>query len=263
MLLVMDTGNTNTVLGAFSNEKLIHQWRIETDLHKTSGEYGILINNLLAHENISLEDIRGVAVSSVVPPIVSSFSNMCRKYFRLKPLIVGPGVKTGLNVKMDQPKEVGADRIVNAVAGIHEYGAPLIIVDFGTATTFCYINENNEYLGGVISPGLSISSEALFSRASKLPKIELQFPKKVIGTNTVHSMQSGVIYGYIGLVEGILARMKKEVENPNIKVVATGGFANMLKRATNVFDITDPHLTLKGLKLIFEKNEQQMKKREE
>lgn len=256
MLLVMDTGNTNTVLGVFSGDKLIHQWRIETNHHKTSDEYGMLIKSLLAHEGIALEDIRGVAISSVVPPIVSSFANMCRKYFRLKPLIVGPGVKTGLNVKVDQPKETGADRIVNAVAGIHEYGAPLIIVDFGTATTFCYINKNKEYLGGVISPGIAISIEALISRASKLPKIELQFPKKVIGTNTVHSMQSGVIYGYIGLVEGILKRMKDEVGEEDIKIVATGGFANFLKKATNVFDITDSHLTLKGLKLIFEKNEQ-------
>lgn len=253
MILVLDVGNTNIVLGVFQEEELKYHWRFETSRGKTEDEYGMLIKQLIETSGMSFQDITGIIISSVVPPIMFSLERMCMKYFKVKPLIVGPGIKTGLNIKYENPKEVGADRIVNAVAALQLYGNPLIIVDFGTATTYCYINEEKEYLGGVICPGVAISTEALYSRAAKLPRIEIAKPTEIIGKNTVSAMQAGVYYGYVGQVEGIVNRIRKEY-GTDPTVVATGGLANLLADECKVIDIVDPFLTLKGLHMIYKKN---------
>ncbi|CAG9623424.1 type III pantothenate kinase [Sutcliffiella rhizosphaerae] len=253
MLFVLDVGNTNTVIGVYEGEELKHHWRVETSRNKTEDEFGMIIKSLLEHVGLRFEDFEGIIISSVVPPIMFSLERMCQKYFHLKPLIVGPGIKTGLNIKYENPREVGADRIVNAVAGIHLYGSPLVIVDFGTATTYCYINENKQYMGGAIAPGISISTEALYSRASKLPRIEIARPDGVIGKNTVSAMQAGILFGYVGQVEGIVNRMKKQ-SDVTPKVIATGGLASLIGNESDVIDIVDPFLTLKGLHLIYLKN---------
>ncbi len=254
MILVLDTGNTNIVLGVYKGDQLLHHWRMETYRHRTEDEYAMAVKSLFSHAGLTFQDITGIIISSVVPPVMFPLEQMCQKYFNQKPLIVGPGMKTGLNIKYDNPKEVGADRIVNAVAAIHDYGSPLIIVDFGTATTFCYVNEKSEYLGGAIAPGVGISMEALFDRASKLPRVELIRPEQVVGRNTVAAMQSGIVYGYVGLVEGIVARMKEE-SGLEPTVVATGGMAQLIASETNVIDVVDNFLTLKGLRLIYKRNE--------
>ncbi|PKG22493.1 type III pantothenate kinase [Niallia nealsonii] len=258
MIFVFDIGNTNIVLGVYDNEKLEHHWRIETNRYKTEDEYGMIIKSLFDHVHLSFSSIDGIIISSVVPPIMFALERMCHKYFHIKPLIVGPGTKTSLNIKYDNPKEVGADRIVNAVAAIEEYGSPLIVVDFGTATTFCYINENKEYMGGAISPGINIATEALYSKASKLPRIEIARPEGVIGKNTISAMQSGILFGYVGQVEGIVKRMK-EYSKANPKVIATGGLANLIAKESDVIDVVDPFLTLKGLQLIYNKNKENIK----
>ncbi len=253
MIFVLDVGNTNAVLGVFEDGELRQHWRMETDRHKTEDEYGMLVKQLLEHEGLSFQDVKGIIVSSVVPPIMFALERMCEKYFKIKPLVVGPGIKTGLNIKYENPREVGADRIVNAVAGIQLYGSPLIIVDFGTATTYCYINENKHYMGGVITPGIMISAEALYSRAAKLPRIEITKPSSVVGKNTISAMQSGILYGYVGQVEGIVKRMKEEAKQEP-KVIATGGLAKLIAEESNVIDIVDPFLTLKGLHMLYERN---------
>ena len=253
MLFVLDVGNTNTVVGVYDGEELKHHWRVETSRNKTEDEFGMIFKSLLEHVGLSFKDFEGIIISSVVPPIMFSLERMCQKYFHLKPLIVGPGIKTGLNIKYENPREVGADRIVNAVAGIHLYGSPLVIVDFGTATTYCYINEDKQYMGGAIAPGISISTEALYSRASKLPRIEIARPDGVIGKNTVSAMQAGILFGYVGQVEGIVNRMKKQ-SDVTPKVIATGGLAALIGNESDVIDIVDPFLTLKGLHLIYMKN---------
>ncbi|MFB4168675.1 type III pantothenate kinase [Virgibacillus sp. JSM 102003] len=254
MLFVLDVGNTNTVLGVFRNDKLIHEWRIKTDRYKTEDEFGMLIKSLLEHESISLTDIDGVIVSSVVPPIMFALEKMCTKYFELLPLVIGKEtVHTFLDMAYPNPKEIGADRIVNAVGAIEEYGSPLIIIDFGTATTYCYINESKAYQGGLIAPGIHISMEALYSKASKLPKIEIQAPNNVVGSSTVEAMQSGVFYGYVSQVDGIVNRMKQE-NGTNPKVIATGGLAALISDASETIDYVDKHLTLKGLYLIYKRN---------
>ena len=253
MIFVLDVGNTNAVLGVFEDGKLRQHWRMETDRHKTEDEYGMLVKQLLEHEGLSFQDVKGIIVSSVVPPIMFALERMCEKYFKIKPLVVGPGIKTGLNIKYENPREVGADRIVNAVAGIQLYGSPLIIVDFGTATTYCYINENKHYMGGVITPGIMISAEALYSRAAKLPRIEITKPSSIIGKNTVSAMQAGILYGYVGQVEGIVRRMKEEAKQEP-KVIATGGLAKLIAEESNVIDVVDPFLTLKGLHMLYERN---------
>ncbi|OMP66819.1 type III pantothenate kinase [Domibacillus epiphyticus] len=253
MIFVLDVGNTNTVLGVYEGEELKHHWRIETSRNKTEDEYGMMIKNLFQHDGLGFEQIEGVIISSVVPPIMAALERMCEKYFHVLPLVVGPGVKTGLNIKYENPREVGADRIVNAVAGIHEYGCPLIIVDFGTATTYCYVDENGHYMGGAIAPGIGISTEALYTRASKLPRIEIARPDTIVGKNTVSAMQAGILYGYVGQVEGIVSRMKKE-NNSNPTVIATGGLATLISKECDMIDVVDPDLTLKGLLLIYKRN---------
>lgn len=257
MIFVLDTGNTNTVLGVFKENQLICEWRIKTDIHKTEDEYGILIQSLFNHRGISFSEIKGVIISSVVPPIMIALEKMCKKYFTLEPLIVGKeDVHPYLRMHYPHPEEIGADRIVNAVSAIKEYGAPLIIVDFGTATTYCYINEHEEYIGGVIAPGIKISMEALYKKASKLPKIEIQSPPSVIGTSTVMAMQSGVFYGYIGQIDGMITRMKQEA-GTDVQIIATGGLASLLASESTTINIVDPYLTLKGLHLIYQRNTQQ------
>lgn len=253
VIFVLDVGNTNIVLGVYEGEELKYHWRMETNRHKTEDEYGMIVKNLFQHVQLSLESIDGIIISSVVPPIMFSLERMCVKYFNITPLVVGPGIKTGLNIKYENPREVGADRIVNAVAGIEKYGGPLIIVDFGTATTYCYINEEKQYMGGAIAPGIGISTEALYSKAAKLPRIEIGRPDHIIGKNTVSAMQSGILYGYVGQVEGIVKRMKA-TGNSNPLVIATGGLAQLISKESDVIDVVDPFLTLKGLKLIYERN---------
>ena len=254
MLLVFDVGNTNMVISIYKDKSLVKDWRICTDIHKTSDEYGMLIGNLLAHDNIDIKSIDDVIISSVVPNVMHALENFCIKYCEKKPMIVGPGIKTGLNIKYDNPKQVGADRIVNAVAAIEKYGSPLIIVDFGTATTFCAISDKAEYLGGTICPGLKISSEALFNGAAKLPRVELIKPGKTICKATVEAMQAGIIYGYVGQVEKIISMMKKELGSEDIKVVATGGLSSLIHSETDSIDHIDKFLTLEGLRLIHLKN---------
>jgi type III pantothenate kinase len=254
VIFVLDVGNSNTVLGVFNKDVLKYHWRFETNRNKTEDEYAMLIKTLLLHEGISFTDIKGIIISSVVPPIMFSLEKMCLKYFKKTPLIVGPGIKTGLNIKYENPREVGADRIVNAVAGISLYGGPLIIVDFGTATTYCYINEHKQYIGGAIAPGINISTEALYSRAAKLPRIEISRPESIVGKNTISAMQAGIVYGYVGQVEGIVTRIKKETQSKP-KVIATGGLASLIAKESNLIDVIDPFLTLKGLQMIYARNQ--------
>lgn len=260
MLLVFDVGNTNIVLGAFQGKELIQSFRIGTDKNKTSDEYGVIIRQLFENEGIDLAKIGKVIISSVVPEVMHTLENFTLKYCKTTPMIVGPGVKTGINIKYENPQQVGADRIVNAVAGLEQYGGPLILIDFGTATTFCAVTKKGEYLGGTIAPGIVISSEALFQRASKLPRVEITRPKGVIGKNTVWAMQSGMVFGYAGLVENIVNIMRSEMEElgeTNIKVVATGGLASLICAETKVVDVVDKTLTLEGLRIIHERNKEE------
>lgn len=254
MILVVDIGNTNIVLGVYQGSELLHHFRLSTARQSTVDEYGVLIQNLFNMSHLSFKDMEGVIISSVVPPLVQVIVEMCVKYIGKDPLLVGPGIKTGLNLRYENPREVGADRIVNAVAAIEQYQCPLVVVDFGTATTFDCIDAGANYLGGAIVPGLGISTEALYQRASKLPRIELEKPKKVIGRNTVHAMQAGIIFGYAGQVEGIVRRIKQEMNAPVLKVIATGGLASLIASETECIDEVNPMLTLEGLRIIYNRN---------
>jgi type III pantothenate kinase len=254
MILVMDVGNTNITLGVYDGGNLVARWRTGTDKEKTSDEFGMFFVWILKNGNIDIDKIEGVIISSVVPPIMYSLEYAVKKYLKVDPIIIGPGVKTGINIKYENPREVGADRIVNAVAAYEIYKGPIIIVDFGTATTFCVISSKGEYMGGVICPGIKISAEALFQKAAKLPRIELVKPESVIGKNTVASMQSGIVYGYVGQVDYIVRRIKKEMNEEGIKVIATGGLARLIAPESETIDEVNGMLTLEGLRIIYEKN---------
>lgn len=260
MILLVDVGNTNIVLGVHNGQEYIASWRISSDGNKTSDEYSIQVMQLFNVSEIDPKEIKGVIVSSVVPNIMHSLENMLRKCFCHEPIIVGPGIKTGINIKYDNPKEVGADRIVNAVAAHEVYKKSAIIIDFGTATTFCALRKNGDYLGGCICPGIRISADALFERAAKLPRVELEVPKTIICKSTVTSMQAGILFGYIGQVEYIVKKMKEEIKNSKNKeeplVIATGGLANLIAKQTDFIDIVDSDLTLEGLKILYEKNKE-------
>jgi len=253
MLLAIDVGNSNILLGVFKDGKLLHDWRLLTESEKTVDEYGILFQNLFRSVRIAIEEIEDIIISCVVPPLLSTFEEFCKKYFHLSPLIVKLGVKTGMPINYDNPREVGADRIVNAVSAYERYNRSLIVVDFGTATTFDCISSKGEYLGGAIAPGIMISIEALFHKASKLPRVELIKPETVIGKNTVASMQAGIIYGYVGLIDGIVNRMKGEMKD-NPLVVATGGLAQLIGAESETIDEIDELLTLEGLRIIYNRN---------
>jgi type III pantothenate kinase len=254
MLLAFDVGNTNIVVGVFKDNELIIDWRMSTDKSKSADELGMFMMQLFSYEGIFVDKIEDVIISSVVPTIMYSLQHMAIKYFKKEAIVIGPGIKTGMNIKYDNPKQVGADRIVNGVAAYKKYSGPIIVVDFGTATTFCAINDKCEYLGGSIMPGIKVSSDALFNKAAKLTRVELIKPNKLICKNTTQSIQSGVIYGYVGSVEYIVNRMKDELGWPNAKVIATGGLATLIAEETNKIDVVDKYLTLEGLSIIHQMN---------
>ncbi len=261
MLLTLDVGNTNTVLGLYrlASEELVTHWRISTLRTQTADEYGVLFLNLFSMRKVEATEISSIIISSVVPPLESTLRQVCERYFNIKPMFVEPGIKTGMPILVDNPAELGADRLVNGVAAFARYGGPCIVVDFGTATTFDVISAKGEYLGGVISPGLAISAEALFARAARLSRVDVKKPAKVIGTNTVAHIQSGLYYGYIGLVDGILERMLNEMRTPDSatpKVIATGGLARLVAEDSRFIETIDDMLTLEGLRLIYERNRQ-------
>jgi type III pantothenate kinase len=255
MLLTIDIGNTNITFGVYDKQKVLqYHWRIKTDHGRMPDEYGIIILGLMRHEGLNFKEIQGVAMASVVPPLTGVFVEMIERFVYQKPFLIDSSVKTGVEILYDSPRDVGADRIVDAAAAYRLYGGPACVVDFGTATTFDAISGKGEYLGGAIAPGIGIAAEALFSRTSKLPRVDLVRPPKAIGTNTVHAMQSGLLFGYVGMVEGMVARYKKELGD-NMRVIGTGGLAEVIAQETNVIEVVNPWLTLEGLQMIWEMNQ--------
>jgi type III pantothenate kinase len=253
MLLTVDIGNTNITFGLYQGDQLGPRWRIRTIHEKMPDEYGILLDQLFRNQGRQPEDVTGIAIASVVPPLTPIFEQVCQKYIGVAPLIIDAGVRTGVRVRYDNPRDVGADRVVDAAAVRALYGVPACVVDFGTATTFDAVSADGDYLGGAIAPGVGIAAQALFERTAKLPRVELTRPPSAIGRNTPHSIQSGLLFGYVGLVEGMVARFKEEL-GPETRTVATGGLASLIARETDVIDVVDPWLTLHGLRIIFEMN---------
>jgi len=249
MLLAIDIGNTDTTLGVFEDVKLRVTWHMATNIHRMADEYAALLLNLLRHQNLDTPDITAVAMCSVVPPLITTYENLFQRYFHLSPLVIGAGVKTGVSILIDNPREVGADRIVNAAAAHHLYDGPIIVTDLGTATTFDIVSREGCYQGGVIAPGINTAAETLFTQAAMLPRVELTHPKHTIGTSTVTAMQSGIIFGYVALIEGMIARIQQEL-GEKARVVATGGWSTLIAKETAVFDVVNPNLTLIGLRLI-------------
>ncbi|MBE9477841.1 MAG: type III pantothenate kinase [Chloroflexi bacterium] len=250
MLLAIDIGNTDTTLGVFEDVKLRATWHMSTNIHRMADEYAALLLNLLRHQNLDTPDITAVAMCSVVPPLITTYEDLFQRYFHLSPLVIGAGVKTGVSIRIDNPREVGADRIVNAAAAHHLYDGPIIVTDLGTATTFDIVSREGCYQGGVIAPGINTAAETLFMQAAMLPRVELTHPKHTIGTSTVTAMQSGIIFGYVALIEGMIARIQQEL-GEKARVVATGGWSTLIAKETAVFDVVNPNLTLIGLRLIY------------
>jgi type III pantothenate kinase len=254
VLLAVDVGNTHITLGVYDEEELVSSWRISTDRESTADEYGMLLTQLFASQGLNLKAIDAIIIASVVPPLTASLEEAGLKYFGVSPIFVGPGVKTGMPIKFDNPREVGADRIVNGVAAFRKYGGPAIVVDLGTATTFDVISAQGEYLGGAITPGVGIATEALFTHTAKLPRVELIKPATIIGKNTVVCMQAGIMYGLRGQVKEIVGRMKRELGGGQVQVIATGGYAHLLEGEMDLVDRVDPLLTLEGLRIIYQLN---------
>jgi len=266
MLLAIDVGNTNVVLGVFDGRRMVANWRMATDNKRSADEYGIIIDQLFRHDNLKPADIDDAIISTVVPSLLFTLQHMCLKYFNITPLVVETGIKTGLRIKCDDPRQIGSDRIVNSVAAVEKYGGPVIVVDFGTATTFCVVTEDHEFLGGAITPGIKTSAMALFEHTAKLPNVDLEEPGRYICKNTIENMQAGLIYGHMGLAERLINGMKDELvsaygkKREDIKVVATGGMAAMIKDGVSCIDTIDRRLTLNGLVCIYEKNKAGRKK---
>ena len=254
MLLVMDVGNTDTTLGAYDGDQLIHHWRVDSERRRTPDEYAVLLKSLMELRGISLEKIDAIAIASVVPPLTQNLVAACERYIEQEPLVIGPGIKTGMPIVYDNPREVGADRIVNAVAAYDRTSKATIVVDFGTATTFDFVSEAGEYVGGIIAPGLHTSADALFARAAKLPRVEIARPPRVVGRNTVHAMQAGLFFGYAAMVDGLVARVANE-SGGDPHVIATGGLAHLIATETSRIDEVDEDLTLRGLRLIWQRNQ--------
>ena len=263
MLLAFDVGNTDIVLGVFRDGELVQSWRMETMRNRSADEYGMMVNQLFAFEGLKLSDVSDIIVSTVVPSLLYTLQHMAQKYIGTRAMVIGPGIKTGLKVVYDDPTQVGADRIVNAVAALDKYGGPLVVIDFGTATTFCACTKDWRYVGGAIAPGIKISSDALFEKTAKLPRVELEEPSSVICKNTIESMQAGLVYGHRGMVEYIALRMKEELAaidgtGEPVRVIATGGMASLVEMGTDCIDTVDKMLTLEGLIHIYEKNKKEV-----
>lgn len=254
MLLTMDIGNTNIKAALFNGEEMVHYWRLSTTRTYTSDEMGVFFTNLFAHEHIDIASVDGIMMSSVVPTVNFTVEHMCRDYFGRAPLVVAPGIKTGIDIKYENPRELGSDRICNAVAAYNLYGGPCVFIDFGTATSLGAMDKNGAFLGGCICPGIKLASEALVSGTAKLPHFELTMPEKVIGKNTIANLQSGIIYGYVGQVDYLVTKMKEEMDAPDAKVIATGGMARLIASKSSMIQHIDGLLTLKGLRLIYERN---------